>query len=133
MTKSPVSSQAEPSAARRRVRRYQISAAAVLLFGLVCGGAVYWLGSHGPDDLNDPAMVGFNRSEEQQMGIMYGKQGQLIEDLSQALKEPGVQAILVMVAAAVVAACCFHFARIQEPEAKPGGDASNLPAAPKSD
>ena len=107
-----------PPVAGRRARRYRISAMVVLLLGLVSAGAVYWLQSSAPDYSDDPAMLGFNRSEERQLGMLYGKQGQLIEDLNNSLKDPGTQAILIIIAAAVVAAGCFHIARILEDEAK---------------
>lgn len=76
-------------------------------------------------------MVGFNRREERQMGLLYGKQGQFIEDLTHSLKQPGTQAVLIAVAAALVAAGCLHFARILEQEAKEA--ASTLPERPLSD
>ena len=66
-------------------------------------------------------MAGFNRSEERQMGMLYGKQGRLIEDTKNSLKQPGTQAMLTIAAAAVVAAGCFYFARLLADEAKPDG------------
>jgi hypothetical protein len=90
----------------------------LLVLGLGSAGMVYWLESRAPDHSDDPAMVGFNRSEERQMGILYGKQGELIEDLTNSLKQPGTQAWLIALAAGIVAAGCFYFARILEAEAK---------------
>jgi hypothetical protein len=63
-------------------------------------------------------MLGFHRAEERQMAILYGKQGQLMDDLENSLKQPGTQALLIVVAAAVAAAGCFYFARILEEEAR---------------
>ena len=113
--------QEPPSAAYRRVWRYRLAGVVVLLLGLVSAGVIYWLGSRAPDFSDDPSMVGFNRSEERQMGILYGKQGQLIEDLKNSLKQPGTQAMLTIAAAAVVAAGCFYFASLLADEAKQGG------------
>ena len=107
------------SEVRRRARRYRITGIVLLLLGVVSAGVVYWLGSRAPDFSDDPAMVGFNRAEERQMGMLYGKQGKLIEDLTYALKQPGTQAFLVAAASAVIAAGCFYFARVLEDEAKP--------------
>jgi len=98
----------------------------VLLLGLVSAGAVYWLQPRAPEYSDDPAMLGFNRSAERQLDMLYGKQGELIEDFNNSLKDPGTQAILILIAAAVVAAGFFHFARISEEEAEP-------PAASESD
>jgi hypothetical protein len=107
-----------PAAARRRARRCRIAAVVILALGLIGAGVVYWLGSREPYISGDPAMSRFNRAEQHQLGVLYGKQGRLIEDLSDSLKQPGTQAILIVVAAAVVAAGCFYFARILEHEAK---------------
>jgi len=86
--------------------------------GLGSAGVVYWLGSHAKDYADDLSMVGFNRAEERQMAILYGKQGQLIEDLENSLKQSGTQASLIAAAAAVIAIGCFYFARILEDEAR---------------
>jgi len=107
-----------PLIAPRRAKQYRIAAASFLLAGLAGAGAVYWLGSGAVGDTNDPSMLGFNRAEQRQMALLYGKQGQLFEDLINALKQPGTQAILIIAAAAVLAGGCFYFARIWEDEAQ---------------
>jgi hypothetical protein len=104
--------------ARRRGRRFRFTGVILLVLGIAGAGVVYWLGSRAPGFADDLAMVGFNRSEDRQMGLLYGKQGRLIEDLTHALKQPGTQAFLIVAAAAVIAAGCFYFARILEDEAK---------------
>jgi len=133
MTKPEVPQPEPPTALRRRARRLRIGAGICLLVGLAGAGAVYWLGARAPDYSGDPAMVGFRRAEERQMGQLYGKQGQLIEDFNDSLKQPGTQALLILGAAVVVAAGCFRMARLLEAEARENVDASNLPAAPGSD
>jgi flagellar basal body-associated protein FliL len=117
MNTNPTTS-AAVSDTRRRAWRCRITGVLILLLGLAGAGAVYWLGSRTPDYSDDPSMAGFNRSEERQMAILYGKQGQFIEDLENSLKQPGTQAILIVAAAAVIAAGCFYFARILEEETK---------------
>jgi hypothetical protein len=111
-------------AARRRGRRYRLAGISVLLLGLISAGVVYWLGSRAPDYSDDPDMVGFNRSEERQMGILFGKQGRMMEDLTHSLKQPGTQALLIVAAAGVIAAGCFYSARILEAEAAPAAATS---------
>jgi len=113
----PVTS-SNPSAARRRVRRYRIAGLVLLFLGLAGAGFVYWRGTQAAESSDDPAMVGFNRRQERQMGLLYGKQGRFIEDLSNSLQQPGTQAVLIAAAAAVVAAGCFRFASILEHEAQ---------------
>lgn len=133
MTKSDLPEYEPPAALGRRARRYRLTAGIVLLAGLMGAGAVYWLGSRPADYSGDPSMVGFRRSEERQMGILYGKQGQLIEDFNDSLKQPGTQALLILGVAVVVAAGAFHLARVVEAEARENMDASNLPPAVGSD
>jgi hypothetical protein len=111
------------SSVYRRARRCRATGVIILLLGLVSAGVVYWLGARAPDYADDPDMLGFNRAEERQMGILYGKQGQLIEDLENDLKEPGTQAGLIAAGSAAIAAACFYFARLLETEAKPADDA----------
>ena len=105
------------AAARRRGRRYRIAARIILLIGLISAALVYWLGPREPDYSDDPSMIGFNRAADHQMAYLYGKQGQLIQDLTDSLKQPGTQAVLIVVAAAVIAVGCFYFARMLEHEA----------------
>jgi hypothetical protein len=106
------------SAAHRRVWRYRIAGVVILLLGVASAGVVFWLGSRAPDLSDDPSMIGFNRAEERQMAMLYGKQGQMIEDLKNWLKQPNTQAVLIVVAAGIVAAGCFYVARVLEEEAR---------------
>ena len=71
-------------------------------------------------------MTGYDKPAERQMGILYGKQGELIEDWSNDLKQPGTQAIIITLAAVLVAGCCFYFARLLDYDAEHADDA-NLP------
>ena len=105
------------AAARRRGRRYRIGAVIIVLLGVISAGLVYWLGSRGRDYSDDPSMIGFNRAADRQMAELYGKQGQLVEDLTDLLKQPGTQAVLIVTAAAVIAVGCLYFARKLEHEA----------------
>jgi len=116
------------AAARRPGRRYRLAAGVILLLGLSGAGLVYWLASRPPDFSDDPAMVGFNRATERQMGVLYGKQGQLIADLNDSLKQPGTQALLLVAVAVAAAIGCFQFARLVEAEAQADELAHNEPA-----
>jgi hypothetical protein len=46
------------------------------------------------------------------MGQLYGKSGLLIEQWSNDLKQPGTQAIIILIFSTVIAAGCFYFARL---------------------
>jgi flagellar basal body-associated protein FliL len=100
------------SSARRRARKLRIIGVIVLAMGIVAAGIVYWLGTRSPDVSEDLSMAGYDRPAERQMEILYGKQGELIEDWSNDLKQPGTQAILIVVATALIAGGCFYFARL---------------------
>jgi hypothetical protein len=116
------------SSARRRARRLRITGVIVLLLGITGASVVYWLGTRSPDSSDDLSMAGYDKPVERQMGILYGKQGELIEDLTNDLKQPGTQAIIIILTAGLVAGCCFHFARLLDYDAEHADDTD-----PKSD
>jgi hypothetical protein len=118
-----------PLAVRQRVRRYRVAALVILLLGLAGAGTLYWLKARPLDYSSDPALLGFDRAERQQMGVLYGKQGELVEELDDTLRKPGTQASLIILGAAVVALGCFQFSRVLELEARAGESGSNLPAS----
>jgi flagellar basal body-associated protein FliL len=97
---------------KRRARRLKIIGVAILLLGIAGAGVVYWLGTRSADLSDDLSMVGYNKPEQRQMEILYGKQGELIEDWSNDLKQPGTQAIIIAVISALAAGGCFYFARL---------------------
>ena len=120
------------SPARRRVRRCRVTGVIVLLAGIVVAGVVHWRGTRAANLADDLAMTGFNRGEARQMAILYGSQGELIEELTTWLKQPGTQAVLIVIAATIVAAGSFYFARILEAEARESaGPAHDRSAPPK--
>jgi hypothetical protein len=78
------------------------------------------MGTRSPDLSDDLSMVGFNRAESRQMGMLYGKMGLLIEDWTNELKRPGTQATLIASASILVAFGCFYFARLSDDVDKTG-------------
>ena len=99
---------------RRRARRFKMIGVGVLAVGIVSASLVYWLGTRSGGLPDDASMSRFNRPEQQQMAILYGKQGALIEDLSNSLQQPGTQAGIIIVFAAFVSMACLYFARVTE-------------------
>lgn len=106
------------SLARRRARRFRITGVVVSVLGISVAGLVYWLGTRSPDVADDLSMAGYDKPAERQMGILYGKQGELIGDLTNNLKQPGTQASIIIVTATLVAGCCFYFARLLDYDAE---------------
>jgi len=86
----------------------------VLALGIGGAGILYWLRTRSPDLSNDLSMVGFNRAQTQQMGQLYGKSGLLIEEWSEDLKQPGTQALIIVLFSTAIAAGCFYFARLSD-------------------
>jgi hypothetical protein len=84
----------------------------VLVLGLGSAGVVYWLGTRSPDVSDDISMLGYNKAQTRQMGILYGKMGPVIEQWFDDLKQPGTQAEIIVVVSTLVAAGCFYFARL---------------------
>jgi len=111
------SSGAAPSP--RTARRFRISAVIILAAGLAAAGLVYWSGTRNTDTNDDLSMQGFNRAEQRQMGQLYGKSGLLLDELENDLKQPGTQAIIIAVVAALIAGGCFYLARLMDDEQTP--------------
>jgi len=84
----------------------------VLVLGIVSAGLVYWLGTRSQDSTDDISMLGYDRAETRQMAQLYGKSGELIEDWSNDLKQPGTQAVIIIVVSGLVASGCFYFAHL---------------------
>ena len=96
----------------KRSARLRIIGIIVLVLGLGSAGVVYWLGTRSPDVMDDLSMVGYNKAQMRQMGMLYGKMGPVIEEWFDDLKQPGTQAALVAGFSIAVFAGCFYFARL---------------------
>lgn len=96
----------------RTAARLRMIGIAVLVLGGLCAGLVYWHGRDAKSIADDPSMGGFNKANQRQMELMYGKMGTVTEDFVQWLKKPGTQSALIGVGSVLVAAGCFYFARL---------------------
>jgi hypothetical protein len=103
---------APASPPKQRTRRLRMIGVIVLALGIGGAGVLYWLRTRSPDFSDDLSMLGFNRAETRQMGQLYGKSGLLIEQWSEDLKQPGTQAVIIVVFSTLVTAGCFYFARL---------------------
>ncbi len=106
-------------ASARGRARLRIVGVIVLLLGIGSACMVYRIGTRAAELTDDLAMVGYNRAQSRQMGVLYGKMGLLIEDLSNDLKRPGTQAIIIGAAATLVGFGCFYFARPRGNDSEP--------------
>src|ERR1700678_1670520 len=100
------------SSAKRRARLLRITAAVVLVLGIFGADLVYWLGTRSAEMPDDAQTLGNEKAESRQSEILYGQQAGLIKEWAEDLKRPGTQAVIVVVAAALVAGGCFYFARL---------------------
>ena len=103
---------ADPHSSSRRAARLRLIGVIVLLLGIGGAGVVYWLGTRSPDVMDDLSMVGYNKAQTRQMGMLYGKMGPVIEEWFNELKQPGTQAEIIVVVSILAAAGCFYFARL---------------------
>jgi hypothetical protein len=85
----------DSNSSSKRSAQLRLIGIIVLALGISGAGMVYWLGTRSPDLNDDPSMLGYNKREERQMGLMYGKMGTLVEDWSEGLKRPGTQAVFI--------------------------------------
>jgi hypothetical protein len=93
---------------RQRGMRLKRIGAVVLALGIAGAGFIYWHGARSADFSGDPSMARFNRTQAHQMGVMYGKSGQMVDDLVDALKNPNVQAGLIAAISVLFALSCFY-------------------------
>jgi hypothetical protein len=114
------------SSPKRRARRLRITAAIILVLGIFGADLVYWLESRSAVISNDPSLLGNEKEESRQAEILYGKQAGLIRAWTDDLKQPGTQAILIVVAAALVACGCIYFASLMDSRPE-NADESDLP------
>jgi hypothetical protein len=97
---------------------FRITAILSLILGIGGAGLVYWHGQHADDLSSDPAMLGFDRAQTQETGVLYGKQGQVIAGWIDDLKQPNTQALVILITGALVAAICFKIARLCDVDAE---------------
>ncbi len=105
---------------KRRARRLRQIGSIVLALGIGGAGVLYWLRTRSPDVSGDLSMQGFNHAEQRQMGQLYGKQGLLIEQWSDDLKQPGTQAAIIGGLSILAFAGCFYFARLLDDDGETG-------------
>lgn len=105
--------------AKRRARIFRIIAVVILVLGGSSAGMIYWQGTRTQGLPDDADMQGFDRQARQQMGVLYGKQGELIEDWSNNLKQPNTQAAIILGVTVLAALICFQFARLSDRDAQP--------------
>jgi len=109
------------AALHREKARLRKAAAIILAAGLISAGLLYGLRTENSnlDQLRESQA----RAESRQMQLLYGRSGGITEDLSNALKRPGPQALLIIAISGIIAAGCFYLGQpIQEHDDGPSTD-----------
>lgn len=84
----------------------------MLLLGIAGEAMVYCLEKPSASLSNDPSMLGYDKKQARQLATLYGNQAVLVQKWADELKQPGTQALIIVVAAALVAGGCFYIARL---------------------
>ena len=90
----------------------------VLAAGAVLAATRYWMTARDASQLDDTNALGYQRSLEHGMGVMMGRSGLILTDISNALGTPAGQALIVMVCAGLLAAYFFRVAWVVDDDAQ---------------
>jgi hypothetical protein len=97
-----------------RPARLRVVGLAVLVAGVLGAGIFYLAASHAGDRSMDDLLPGYTRSQNRQIGALMGNFGVTMLDWQETLRQPGAEAILLALAAALVARLCYRAAEVQE-------------------
>ena len=99
-----------------RGRRLRVAAIVMVLLGIATACLVYWHGTRPADSADDFTLGTDSKVVDRQMQEAYGRQGQVIADLTDDLKQPGTQAFLIVLATGLLAAGCWYLADLSASE-----------------
>jgi hypothetical protein len=89
--------------------------------GLIGAAVRYWIVWRSADvALDDSIALGYSKSMQHGMGVMMGRSGELLTDVSTMLGTPLGQALLVLGAAVLAAAYFFRVAWVIEHDERAG-------------
>ena len=92
--------------------------ALILAAGLVGAAVVYWVQTRAAEpQLDDARALGYTRSLQHGMGVMMGPSGVLLTDWQQRLTSPIGQALMLLIAAALLAGYFFRVAWVIDSDA----------------
>jgi hypothetical protein len=93
--------------------RFRIAGVVLIVVGFVIAGGIYWLGIKSQSGSDLPA-IDDSKQLSYRVELNVGKVGLLMNDAQDALKNPGTQALLIIILSAIGAAVCFYIARVEE-------------------
>ena len=89
----------------------------ILVAGVASAVLLYWLETRRNEPAMEDLLPGYSKANSRLMGIYYGHAGKMMWEWREALARPEVQAILIIVTAAIAAAVCFRVAWLDEDRA----------------
>jgi len=95
----------------RQPSKLKLAGIIIVLLGFISAGVVFELGRLAADAALDPSMIGYDKQQNEQMERMYGKSGELMEDLSNGLKQPNTQAGIIVAVSIATSLICFRLAK----------------------
>jgi hypothetical protein len=98
--------------------RLRAAGRAVLALGILSACVFYLVASHPAERSMDDLLPGYTRSENRQIGALMGNFGVTMLDLEEQLRQPGAEAILIAIVAAIVAGLCYQAAAVREHNAQ---------------
>ncbi len=99
---------------RRRAGRLRVAAAALLVIAVLVAGVSYTIRIRSAQPTLEELIPGSNAARARQVGILIGPFGVSLIEAWEYLQQPGVEAIVIVGAAALVAAGCFRLATLLE-------------------
>ena len=111
MSEKSVERLADSVSLHREKARLRLIGILILILGLSLAGVVYWRGTRAADASLEQFEQAQARAESRQMQMLYGTSGGLVEDLLNALKRPGNQALLIIAISGLIAGGCFYLSR----------------------
>jgi hypothetical protein len=94
--------------------RLRIFAVALMAFGIAAAELIYWRGTRAPELSDDPSLLQNEKAISRQAGILYGNQAAVVQQWTDELKRPGVQALITLTASALLGGGSFYVARLIE-------------------
>ena len=99
---------------KRSGKRLRVAGVLILVLGIGMADLIYWRGSRSTGLPDDPALLGYDKTQNRQLGNLYGQQGVLAQEWADDLKEPRTQAIIIVAASTLAAGACFYVAGLMD-------------------
>lgn len=97
-----------------KAHKLRVAAISALALGIIGVVIICWVTMHSDPSSDDTALTSDYKRPALEAERMYGKPALVMERISRALKQPGVQVIIIMISAVSVAGGCWRLAKRME-------------------